>query len=929
VEFRILGELEVIGEAGPIELKAAKQRALLAILLLRANEVVSADSLVDRLWNERPPRSAPKLVQVYVSQLRRALGEGVIVTRPPGYALELAQDDLDAARFERLLAEGRATLAAGNAARARRTLGEALGLWRGAALADLAYEEFASAEAERLEELRRSALEERIEADLALGRHDHLVPELRALVDRYPLRERLHRQTMLALYRSGRQAEALECFADARRTLDEELGLEPGEELRRLQAAILRQDESLALERPVDTRLTNVPAPVTPLRGREAELAEVIALVRREDARLVTLSGPGGAGKTRLAVEVAHAVLEDFANGVFLIELAPLASADMVPGAIASALGIPPTAGETPHDTLVRRLRGEELLLVVDNAEHLPAIGPLLRDLLAAAPRLKLLVTGRSVLNLSGEHVFWVPPLRPEPAAELFLAAAQAADPQSVPGAEDAELVAEICARLDHLPLAIELAAPRLRTLSLASLHERLAHRLPLLTGGSRDLPTRQQTLRDTLDWSYGLLDEPARRLLAALGVFAGGFTLESAENVCAGGSTQPVLDGLTTLLDASLVRQRSRGARFELLETIREYALERLDALDEAEAIRRRHAEDVLRIAESANLNIEAEGEMRHELVIPERDNIRAALDWALAAGEYELGLRIAAALENYWLTSSPVEGKLTVGALLEQARDVPGELRARALRAQGSAAVGFGEYEEGQRLLEASLAEYRRLGDERGMGIVLQRVSGHAIRRGETAQVRTLTEEGLRLHEKLGFRKGEAVGLGWLGLLELRDGNEERGLELVEQAIDLAAETGFTFWQSRLLAELAGYLLERGHFAAAEERARRALALAGRMADRQGTITALAQLARVAGGAGDPGRAGTLWGAIEAEEARGRIGSWEDQREAVAAAVLAYAGPGFDAGYDEGRRLSLADAVEYAGADTATSPPRSPATP
>ena len=914
MEFRILGELEVIGEDGPIELKAAKQRALLGILLLRANEVVSAESLIDLLWNERPPPSAPKLVQVYVSQLRRVLGDGRIVTRAPGYVLTLEPEELDSARFERLLAEGRAALAEGSATRARRSFGAALELWRGPALADLAFEEFARTDVARLEELRLAALEERIESDLALGRHDQLVPELGALVDRYPLRERLWRQTMLALYRSGRQAEALECFARARRTLGDELGLEPGEELRQLQAAILRQDDELALE-PTDSRRTNVPAPLTPLLGREDELADLLGLLRSTDARLISLTGVGGSGKTRLALEAARAVVEDFANGVFLIELAPLNTADVVPAAIATVLLIPPAAGETPAATLARRLGNEELLLVLDNAEHLPAVGPLLHDLLEAAPRLKLLVTSRTVLHLSGEHVRRVAPLRPEHAVELFLEFAHAADPQSAPGPEEASLVAEICARLDHLPLAIELAAPRIRTLSLESLHERLVHRLPLLTGGSRNLPARQQTLRDTLDWSYDLLDDSAQRLLARLGVFAGGFTLESAERVCAEGLAEPVLDSLTALLEASLVRQRARAVRFQLLETIREYAVERLDASGEAEAIRRRHAEEVLRLAEAANLNIESEGEMRHELVIVERDNVRAALDWALAAGEFELGLQIAAALENYWVTSAPVEGKLRLGELLEQAGDVTGELRARALRAQGTAAVSFGEYEEGQRLIEASLAEYRRLGDERGVGIVLQRVSGHAIQRGETAQVRALTEEGLRLHEKLGFRKGESVGLGWLGMLELREGNDERGFELIEQGILLAAETGFTFWQARLLTELSGLLLERGLYSASEERAREALALGARIADRQGTVTALAQLAGVAAEAGKTGRAGKLWGAIEAEEERGRVGSWEDQRDAIATSVLAHAGPAFDAGRAEGRELSLQQAVEYAG--------------
>jgi predicted ATPase len=831
------------------------------------------------------------------------------VTRGSGYVLLLRAGELDSARFERLLDDGRLALAAGNAPRARRALRQALALWRGPALGEFAYDDFARAEAERLEELRLAALEERIEADLALGDGERLIPELRARMERYPLRERAWGQLMLALYRAGRQAEALECFAEARRVLVEGLGLEPGEELRRLQAAILQQDPALALGRRADGRRTNLPAPLGPLVGREHALAEISALLRSGRLRLLTLTGAGGSGKTRLAIEAARALLDEFANGVFLVELAPLQDPALVPLLIASAVGVKPRPGEPLQQALRQRLADEELLLVVDNAEHLAGVGPLLVELLESAPYLKAMVTSRAVLHVSGEQVYPVAPLERDAAAELFVVRAQAADPTFKPRAADARLVAALCERLDRLPLALELAAPRIRTLTLEALHARLAERLPILTGGPRDLPMRQQTLRATLDWSHRLLTPGERQLFRRLSVFAGSFTHEAAEAVS--GADLATLDAL---VEQSLV-SRVGDVRLVLLETVREYARELLEESGERAEVQERHARYLLGLAQSANLTIEAEGPMKHELVIAERDNIRAALDWAHSSGKTELGLELAVALENYWVTSgSPEEGRRRLVALLGSAAPVSPEVHAHAVRALGNVNVILGRLEEGRNDFEASLDEYRLLGDERGVAVVLHRLATQELRRGDLERARALAEESLHLSRELGFVKSEAVALGQLATVEVAAGADDRALALLVRSAERCAATGFLWYQARMLMTIARLLLRRDQVDEARERLREAVALLRRMDDVPGSIHALALFVQIAVRNGDYAAAGRVVGAIEAEEMRGRHGQWEQIRSGLEDDLRTAAGPSFHGGREIGRRLTFAQAIEDA---------------
>ncbi len=404
MEVRVLGPVELA--AGPVaaEPSPGKQIALLACLLIARGEVVSRDRLIDALWGERPPASAVNALQVHVHGLRRRLAGAERIERAgPGYRLRLEPGELDSERFEQLVARGRAQLAESDAGEAASTLRGALGLWRGHAYEDVRYEAFAQAEVARLEELRLAALEDRIEAELALGRHRDLVPELEALAAHHADRERLGAQLMLALYRSGRQADALDVFARVRRAMRDELGIEPGQALQELQRAILEQDEGLAVE-PAELRARrHLPAAATPLTGREAELAELAALVRG-GSRLVTLTGAGGIGKTRLAVQTGHELADVFPDGVYFADLSHLSDPDLVPGTIAAVLGLAAEKEASPAAALRAFLRGRRTLLLLDNFEVVDDAAPLVSELLRAAPGLVVLATSRGPLRLSGEH---------------------------------------------------------------------------------------------------------------------------------------------------------------------------------------------------------------------------------------------------------------------------------------------------------------------------------------------------------------------------------------------------------------------------------------------------------------------------------------------------------------------------------------------
>jgi len=880
LEVHLLGPVEIIDRTGPVAL-AEMPRRLLAVLALRARETVSSDSLIDALWGEKPPASAPKLLHVYVSRLRKELRSAdAVVTRPAGYAFGLDAAAIDTRRFEDLLAQGQETLRGGNAALAASQLGRALGLWRGPALGEFAFDDFARAEAHRLEELRIVALEERLEADLRAGRHRQVLPELQSLAETHPLRERLQGQLMVALYRSDRQADALDHFAAVRTRFDEELGLEPGPELRELQRRILQQDAALAAAPASVARLDELPASPNPLLGREVELADLAELLGREDVRLVVLTGPGGCGKTRLALEVARRVAPGFANGVAFVELAPVRDGALVPAAVARVL----TLEESPdHDSLrllEQALRPQELLLALDNAEHLPEAFTSFSRLLATAPHLKLLVTSRAVLHLSGEHVYPVPTLATEAGTELFVQRSRQHDRRFEPSADDIRAIHEICERVDGLPLAIELAAAHTATLGSERLLAALDTRLPLLTGGPRDLPARQQTLRATVDWSFQRLTTEQRTLAARLAVFVASFDLDAAAAVCDADS-----DGLDALVGQSLLTRPAAG-RFAYLETIREFAVELLDGLPDAPEIHRRHLQHSLALAESANVSAVRRGGERLDVVAAAQDNLRGALAWAVDSGSVELGLELACAMERFWVTYDPSEGMRWFAALLArpEAAGIPKPLRANSLRAYGGATDIAGNDAVAEALYRESLTLFEELGDEQGQAVLAHRLGISALRHGDLETARTLVERSNTAHEHAGNHWGQAQAVGTLGAVARDAGDHANAYRLIEASSRMARDVGVHWWEGGMLAELANLALAAGRLDDAEANAMESLKLAQRAGDRSGRLFGVGLLARVAAERGDTERAATLWSAVRDQDGIAPLGGWRRHRDAYA---------------------------------------------
>jgi predicted ATPase len=639
---------------------------------------------------------------------------------------------------------------------------------------------------------------------------------------------------------------------------------------------------------------SNLPVQPTPFVGREKELGEVLGLLLRSDVRLLTLTGPGGSGKTRIAVQAAAEVVEAHEHGVWWVGLQAVQEAALVMPAIASTVG---TSGD-----LAAHVGNKQMLLLLDNLEQVMAAAPALGELLAACPNLGLLVTSREPLHLSAEQEYAVPPFVEQEAVGFFLARARAVRTDFA----DDGAVLPICRRLDYLPLALELAAARVKALSPAQILERLEQSLPLLTGGPRDAPERQRTLRATIDWSHALLSPEEQQLFRRLSVFSGGFGLEAAEEVCGAD-----LDGLQSLVDKSLLRFDQE--RYSMLETIREFALERLEESSEAETIRRRHADFFLALAESANMSAEGDYGRRYDLLPPEQDNLRAAIDWLLASGEIELGLRFAVALENFWVITDAFEGMRRFEALLEAGGDVEPVLRARALRCYGGSSHVAGDHEQAVRAYEESLALFRAADDEQGVAVLLHRLGLSALVLGKS-DARELLEESLEKFRRTGSRRGEGEAIGALGHLEQFEGNFEGALPLFEESAAIVAPLGFIWWEMGMYSAYAECALELGRISEGVTRARESLALASEIDHRQGIVFVLALLAWGAAAAGDPVHAGRLWGALEAEERRAPVGQWEDERQGYANRMLAVDGAEFEQAREAGRRLSLETAIAEA---------------
>ena len=901
--FHILGPLVVRRDGEELHIGGPRPRAVLAHLVLRAGRVMSADELLEEVWHGDVPTTGTGPLRTYISQLRRLLHTGppgsatsALVRRPSGYLLDIASDQVDATRFERRFAEARAAVAATAPSRALAHLDAALALWRGPALVDLAGVGLA-AETGRLDQLRLSAQELQAELQLATGQHAHATAELAVLARAHPTREHLWALLMTALYRSGRQSEALRCYQDARAELIGQVGVEPGAELRALESAILRQDPALDWRPGADRTAPggrargaeagagrgrsgadgggrhNLPHHLTSFLGRAAERSAAGRALGK--GRLVSLCGPAGCGKTRLAVVVAEDLLDVFPAGVWFVDLSAVADPAHVPRAISASLG---ADSDEPHplDHLCRVIGDDEMLVVLDNCEHVvEAAAEVAEAVLGRCPSARILATSREELLVGPETVLRIGALAlPEPGAagqsteailrsdavQLFIERGRAALADFDPTPGTLEVIAGICRRLDGIPLAIELAAALVGSLPLGEISDRLDDRFRLLGAPARrGVTPRQRTLGAALDWSFDLLDRPERELFVRLGVFMGDFTLSAAESVAAGDDPMAVVRGLSHLVTKSMVTCVAGGDganRYRLLETVRQYARERLDQDELASEVRRRHARHY------ADFVVEAERHVHGPAasawlarVVSELPNLRVALAWAFSAGELDTALRLAGSLSWFFARMGLLdEAERWLGEGVRRRTELPLDLRVRAMTAACTVAFMRGEFRDTREMGEECVAVARELGDDQQVATALIVRGGAAVYEGEL----TRAEECLGEAEALCTRLGDRWGLAWMltvrSVGSRRAGHHQASRRQLEDALAIFRDLGDEHGQVLPLVNLAVIAQDEVRLDDALVMARQAALLAVHLADRQLQHTAMCVLGRVEQSLGEP---------------------------------------------------------------------------
>ncbi len=895
MRYRLLGAFAVEADDGsPLPIPAPRRRAVLAYLLLHAGRVVGTHDLIEALWGEEPPPAALESLHAHVSRLRRELPAGTIRTRSPGYELVTREGELDIAAAERLIASGRRAARAGRFSAAREDLANALVLWRGPALGGLRGEPFVATHAHRLDELRLTVLEERLDLDLQLGRHHEVADELETLVADHPLREGLWRQVIVALYRSGRQADALAAYHRVRRVLREELGIDPSPELQSLEGQVLRQDP--ALEAPVvpEESPIRLPRTLTRLVGRDTDLAELGALLRAH--RLVTLVGPGGVGKTRLAVAAAEGAAGDHPDGTLFVDLAPVRDEDL----LLSSIGRETGGGDRPAEVIADR----EMLLVLDNFEQIVEAAPAMSALLRHCPRLQVLVTSRIPLRVEGEQLFDVEPLGPGDAANLFAERARQALRRWEPDAA----VGDVVKRLDYLPLAIEIAAAQVRVVTPRDLLEQMSGAEAQRRPGRRDAPARQRTLHDTIAWSYDLLEEPDRAVLRALSAFAGRFDARAAQAVA-----RADVEHLRRLVETSLLG--TDGDRFVMLETIREFVAEAAEACGETPGIRARHLAHYVSVMDDTARN----RPHRHwhgwlAVCNRERDNLHRAYDHAVATLDLPALTTLVRGVGVYWL----IVGALDVGETWAQTLvDLipPDDLqeRGRSLLLLAEYPRWSGDHARAIALRREAVALARQAGDTDRLATLLDDLSFSLGAVGAVEEAEAAAREALGIRMRTPDElHGLAHSLSALSDVALRRRDPEAALELVAEtrAAEQRIEELPVGWSVETDELEARAFLQAERLAEAEERYRGVIHGAATIEMHIPLLNGLVGLASAIAGT-QPLAAARLLGMADRLHAETRIGFWDPaEPHAVAAVAEAALGAAGAAGSMGANAVALADA-------------------